>query len=180
MKKIIVMLLALAILLGLAACVKPVEGGDSSSAPESSEKSPESSTEGDSGRIDLPYTVPLSDTEKYTVETAWKDKFGEEMVWFDKDAEELDYEAVRYYGYFSGYLVFFDHIGWNLEYECALQISNLTFVHDEMFEIYAYKDGKFYEIQTAYESEKLTYGDVGILAMIHEKFESYIKMYSAE
>ena len=180
MKKIIVMLLAVVMLISLASCTKPADGGDSSSSSESSHEIPESSPDSDSGRIDLPYTLPLSDAEKYLIETAWKERFEEEMVWFDKDAEELDYEAVRYYGYFSGYLVFFDHIGWNIEYECAINILNLTFAHDEMFEIYAYKDGKFYEIQTAYESGKLTYGDVGILAQIHEKFESYIKTYSSK
>lgn len=179
MKKIIVMLLTLALLVGFAACNKPSDNGEGSSSPESSESKPESS-ESKPDRTELPYTVPMSDTVKYAIETDWYDQTGEIVTWFDKDAEKLDYEAIRYYGYFSGYLVLFKHVGWDLEYECALEVAGQRFVHDEMFEIYAYKDGSFLELQSAYESEKLTFPDVAIIAEIHGEFEEYIKMYSAD
>ncbi len=177
MKKIIAGLLALVFAICLVACNNNT-GGEGSSTPESSESKPESSSGNIPDRIELPYTVPMSETIKYAIETDWYDKTGEVLIWFDENAEKLDYEGTRYYGYFSDYLIIFKHVGWNVEYDCVLEVAGQRFVHGEMFEIYAYKNGSFYDIQSAYEDKKLTFPDVAIIAEIHDAFESYIKTYS--
>lgn len=169
MKKIVAIMLTVLLLLCAVSCVKG-EGGESSS-PENSE-----SESGEKEALDLPYVVELSETELYMIETDWKQFKNEELVWFDASADELDYEAMRYYGLFGeGYPVLFYHSGWDLGFECAVSIAGEEFSHDEMFEIYVYKNNFFYELGEAYEQEMISLPEIMILADIHAEFESCIK-----
>ena len=177
MKKITAILLALLLLLCAVSCVDPGEGKETTEDPESSVP-PESSQIPD--RIDLPYVFPMSEAMKYKIETEWYEYTGEFLVWFDENAETLNGNAIRYYGIFSDHIILFRHVGWDLDYGCSIKVAGYRFEHDELFEIYAYKNGKFYEIQSAYEKEFLTLPDIFIISEIHAKFEDYIKMYSEQ
>ena len=171
-------------MIGFASCANPDgETDKESSAPESTEKKPESSKgpESKPDREELIYIHPLTDAEKYMIERDWKQKNNEEeLVWFDKDAAELDYEATRYYGVFDGYQIIFKHIGWEFDYKCGIELAGEMMAHDQLFEVYAYKNGQFYNVVALYESEKLNYYDALIIADTHERFENYIKNNSAK
>ena len=170
MKKIAAVMLAILMLFVAVSCVDTGNGTESS-APESSE-----SLGGDKENSDLPCVLELSETDKYMIETDWKEFKGEDIVWFNADADELDYEAARYYGIFGDNChVLFYHEGWDLDFACAVSVADEEFTHDELFEIYLYKNGFFYEIGEAYEKEMIELPEVMILADIHAEFENYIK-----
>ena len=177
MKKIIAILLALLLMLSFASCVS-VGDGDESSTPE--ESTPAESEGKKHDRIDLPYTYPMTDAMKYLIETAWENNKDEKLVWFDEDADVLDDEAARYYGLFgNNYLIIFMHIGWDIEGGgCSFDIGGEKFSHSELFEIYAYKDGRFTELSMAYENGYIELGELMIIADIHAAFEEYIDMYT--
>jgi len=170
MKKIAAIMLAILMLFVAVSCVDTGNGTESST-PESSE-----SQSGDKETPGLSYVPELSETEKYMIETDWKEFKGEDIVWFDAFADELDYEATRYYGVFGDNCrVLFYHDGWDLDFSCAVSVADEEFVHDELFEIYLYKNGFFYELGEAYEKEMIDLPEIMILADIHVEFENYIK-----
>lgn len=182
MKKIIALLLALVFVFSLASCATDGEGEESTTPAEESSSEPAESEVVDHGRIELPYRHPMTDAMKYLIENAWESDGGEKLVWFDENAAVLDNEATRYYGLFGdNYLIIFKHIGWDIEGGgCIIDIGGESFRHSEMFEIYAYKDGRFTELSMAYESGYFELGELMIIADIHAAFEEYIEMYTAE
>ncbi len=179
MKNIISVLLIIALMIGFASCAKTdgekdKEASSSESTADATE--PESTApESKPDRPPLMYIEPLTDTEKYMIESDWKNAFGEDIVWFDKDAATLDYEATRYYGMVGGYQIIFHHVGWEFDYRCGIELAGKTLAHDELFEIYAYKDGRFYDVVALYDTERLGNIDALMIGYIHEQLETYIK-----
>ena len=180
MKKIIAIFLACLMLLTLAACNSDKdknENGDkeSSGAPSqsmTSDGSAESGTSGDSK--ELPTVIAMNDAEKKEIENAWLLRSGEKLTWFDVDSDKNEYTATRYYGVFGdNYYVIFKYIGWDMDGECVFKVGDYSFKHSELFEIYAYKDDVFYEIDGLYKEGKLHFAEVMILSDIHKGYESY-------
>ena len=169
MKKIAALMLAILLLLCAVSCVDNGDGVESSSPEENNDSSNVSKEP-----LELPYVVEMSETVKYMIESDWKNYKGEDIVWFDAYAP--DYEATRYYGIFGNncYILFY-HVGWDLEFDCAIEIEDETFSHSEMFEIYVYKNNFFYDLSEAYELEIISLPEIMILADIHAEFESTIK-----
>ena len=180
MKKIIALMLALMLALGLVACA--ADGSDGESTPADSTESSAAPAESESKNLDrtgLPYRTPMSETVQYMIGKAWKSYDGNDAVWFDEYADELDNEAMRYYGVFGDdYIILFDHIGWDLEFDCSVDVAGENFLHKGLFEIYGYKDGRFYDLATLYENGEIELPEVMIIADIHAMFEQYIKTYS--
>lgn len=179
MRKIIAFILAMAFVFSLVACASDGKG-EESSAPETEESTPAESEGKNHDRIDLPYRYPLSDGMRYLIEETWKKNKDESIEWFDEDADVLDNEATRYYGIFGdGYYIIFKHIGWDIEGGgCSFDIGGETFSHNELFEIYAYKDERFTQLSMLYESGLIELGELMIIADIHAEFEEYIEMYT--
>ena len=176
MKKIIALVLALVIVFSFAACSTSGEGEESTTPADENANEQVETKKHD--RRDLPYTHPMSDAMKYLVEKTWEAD-GDELVWFDPDADVLDNEAVRYYGMFGdNYYIFFEHVGWNVEFGCYYEIAGEGFAHSEMFEIYAYKNESFISLESAYENGYIELGEIMIIADIHADFEDYIATYN--
>ena len=181
MKKIISVLLVLALMLSFAACANTNDDGDdvdndSESSAETTESIKlESNPETKPDRGEIIYVDPLTANEKHDIEHCWSEEMEGELSWFDKDAKELSYEAARYYGEFSGYHVFFYHVGWEFEYKVVVELSGYKLVHDELFEIYAYKDGKLYNAEALCQLENIPKHEAYAISVIHESFENYIK-----
>ena len=178
MKKIISVLLILALMLSFAACANTNDNGDNnseSSAETTDSIKLESKPETKPDRGEIIYVDPLTENEKYAIEHCWNETMEGELSWFDKDAKELNYEAARYYGEFSGYHVFFYHVGWEFEYKVVVELSGYKLTHDELFEIYAYKNGKIYNAVAMCELENIQSYEAYAISAIHESFENYIK-----
>ena len=184
MKKIIAILLACLMLLTFAACNSDKnenDGKESSSTPPQSGTPAESGSEGSESGSDtesetLPTVIEMTAAEKKAIEDAWLAKSGEALEWYDGEEAENAYDKTRYYGIFGdGYYVFFKNIGWEEDAECIFKVGDYSFAHDDLFEIYCYKEGVFYELHELYESEKLFFAEVMIISYVHEGFESYLK-----
>ena len=187
MKKIIAILLACLMLLTFAACNsdkdKNENGGESSGAPSQSQTPGDTegsgSSEGDGSEFEsdskeLPTVIAMSDAEKKEIENAWLSRSGEKLTWFDVNSDKNEYTATRYYGMFGDdYYVIFKYIGWDMDGECVFKVGDYSFKHSELFEIYAYKDDVFYEIDGLYKEGKLHFAEVMILSDIHKGYESY-------
>jgi hypothetical protein len=176
MKKIIALFLVFVFVFGLVSCNVNGEGEESSTPVSEGADEPSESKKHD--RRDLPYVYPMSDAMKYLIEKELATD-GDALVWFDSDADVLDNEAVRYYGMFGdGYCILFQHVGWDIEFDCYQEVAGEGFTHSEMFEIYAYKNESLITLESAYENGYLELGEIMIIADIHADFEDYIATYN--
>ena len=179
MKRIVAILLAAAACLCFVACTTGDDQPPAETPAESESLNPSDSGEAGSKRDPLPYRAELLEAEIFNLERDFL-KFKDTMpTWFNEKAEKLDPTATRYYGIFGGgYIIIFVHEGWDLDFECSFEVAGESFSHSELFSIYAYKGGIFYELSEAYEREYLELAEIMLIADIHAEFEEYIKKYS--
>ena len=92
-----------------------------------------------------------------------------EAAWLEREGRELPWNGeTGYYGTYNGAVVYisFGHATMVVEKEVAGE----TFVWPRSFVIYAYKDGEFYDLETAYEKGVLTKKNIKSIAKRHDEY----------
>lgn len=94
-------------------------------------------------------STTLSDKQKQEIEEDWFKIEGKPIEWWDFENEQ--YEGARYYGRYNGYhIIFMESISMTGD-EGMRPVGEFLFHHPDNFQIYAYKNGKFYSLSEAYE-----------------------------
>lgn len=123
--------------------------------------------------VDNAEITRLSATQMQQIENDWYTatgvSFGE---WCEVDEEEF-VDGVRYYGSYAGFQIIFRPTGNDAITE--LEVEDLTFAHNNGFEIYAYRDGTFTPLQEACEEGKLSVTELKELSLQHLAYETRAK-----
>lgn len=123
--------------------------------------------------VDNAEITRLSATQMQQIENDWYTatgvSFGE---WCEVDEEEF-VDGVRYYGSYAGFQIIFRPTGNDAITE--LEVEDLTFTHNNGFEIYAYRDGTFTPLQEACEEGKLSVTELKELSLQHLAYETRAK-----
>jgi hypothetical protein len=123
--------------------------------------------------VDNAEITRLSATQMQQIENDWYTatgvSFGE---WCEVDEEEF-VDGVRYYGSYAGFQIIFRPTGDDAITE--LEVEDLTFAHNNGFEIYAYRDGTFTPLQEACEEGKLSVTELKELSLQHLAYETRAK-----
>lgn len=123
--------------------------------------------------VDNAEITRLSATQMLQIENDWYTatgvSFGE---WCEVDEEEF-VDGVRYYGSYAGFQIIFRPTGDDAITE--LEVDDLTFAHNNGFEIYAYRDGTFTPLQEACEEGKLSVTELKELSLQHLAYEARAK-----
>jgi len=99
---------------------------------------------------------PLSEEKTQEINTAYLNQYGYEFL------------SYRYYGEYSGCYVFF-RSGIADATETKL-IAGCYFYHTKLFNLYAYKDGVFYNLDAAYEKGLITQKQVEKVMYVHDEY----------
>lgn len=123
--------------------------------------------------VDNAEITRLSATQMQQIENDWYTatgvSFGE---WCEVDEEKF-VDGVRYYGSYAGFQIIFRPTGDDAITE--LEVEDLTFAHNNGFEIYAYRDGTFTPLQEACEEGKLSVTELKELSLQHLAYETRAK-----
>lgn len=103
----------------------------------------------------------LSAEVKAEMEAAWLKQNGRELPWNGEDG---------YYGTYNGAVVYID--GGQLTVITKIEVAGEEFSWPSSFTIYAYKDGWFYDLETAYEKGILTEKNIKSIAERHDEYLS--------
>lgn len=99
---------------------------------------------------------PLSEEKTQEINSAFFNKYGDE------------FHSYRYYGEYNGCYVFF-RSGIADATETKL-IAGCYFYHTKLFNLYAYKDGVFYNLDAAYEKGLITQKQVEKVMYVHDEY----------
>lgn len=126
----------------------------------------------------LPDTTPSQTTTGETVlwqqeiEAAWYAAHNSELgPWYTTAGTGMG-DGVRHYGTYDGYDVIYLPT-----FDAAMtqkQIGNAVFENRYTFELYAYREGQFYDLQQAYEEGWLTDVMLQQIAQIHAQFQDVL------
>ena len=103
----------------------------------------------------------LSAEVKAEMEAAWLKQNGRELPWNGEDG---------YLGTYNGAVVYID--GGQLTVITKIEVAGEEFSWPSSFTIYAYKDGWFYDLETAYEKGILTEKNIKSIAERHDEYLS--------
>lgn len=103
----------------------------------------------------------LSAEVKAEMEAAWLKQNGRELPWNGEDG---------YYGVYNGAVVYLE--SGPLTAVTEKEVAGETFVWPRSFVIYVYKDGEFYDLETAYENGLLTKKNIKSIAKRHDEYLS--------
>lgn len=94
-----------------------------------------------------------------------------DVAWRRQKGEKLQWDGVSgYYGTYGGVVVC---IFWGDDGAIGKRVvAGETFSWPSSFEIYAYKDGEFYNLETAYEKGFLTKKNIESIAQRHDEYLS--------
>ena len=98
---------------------------------------------------------------KAEMEAAWLEQNGRELPWNGEDG---------YYGTYNGAVVYIN--GGQLTMITKIEVAGEEFSWPNSFVIYAYKDGEFYDLETAYEKGILTKWNIKSIAKRHDEYLS--------
>ena len=121
-------------------------------------------------------TVPsdkdiLTDQQRQEISTAWYEKEGCDLgVWYGFPDEFGMYGKyrVRCYGIWRDYIILLHLPEQYLDYSETITIGDSVFQYRHPFDLIAYKDGEFYELEDLYEGGMLTNQDIAEIAKKHE------------
>ena len=112
-------------------------------------------------------SAELTDKLRSEIVEKWREKTGLEAQWDGKSG---------YYGTYNGIVVFNNNgidYGVGVMYLDAITkitVGGMDFSWPNAFTIYAYKDGQFYNLETAYENGLLTKKNIERIAEHHEEY----------
>lgn len=94
-----------------------------------------------------------------------------DKIWLSQKGEKLPWDGESgYYGTYDGAVVYID-VGL-LGAITEKVVADQKFVWSSSFTIQVYKDGAFYDLETAYEKGLLTKENIGTIAKRHEEYRS--------
>ena len=111
------------------------------------------------------YTYSLSEELKTTIKNKVVLKYDVVIYW----GESTPDWGQTYYGTIDDWIIVQDCGAGRMNiggYPCTTEIAGYTFIHDDIFALYAYRDGEVWELKAAYENGLLTKTQIG---KIHEK-----------
>lgn len=112
--------------------------------------------------------VFLSADQIQQIENDWYTATGSALgVWGDVESAT---EGVRYYGTYDGYDILFRPI--HGEAETQLVIEDITFVHNNIFEIYSYRDGSFTLLRDLCQDGVLNMAAIRTISTFHMDYET--------
>ena len=106
------------------------------------------------------------------IENAWYTVTGVALGDWCVDAQEEYLDGVRYYGSYGGYDILFRPTG--DEVITNLEIQNMVFSHYTAFEILAYREGEFIDLQEVCASGLLTDVDLEEISQLHLTYQSRV------
>lgn len=122
------------------------------------------------GVVTSPATTGETVLWKQEIEEAWYAAHNAELgPWYTAADGEVD-DGVRHYGTYDGYDVIYLPT-----FDDAItqkQIGNVVFKNNYTFELYAYRDGLFYDLKQAYEEGLLNDVMLQQIAQIHAQFQT--------
>ena len=95
------------------------------------------------------YSDRLTESQKEEIESAWLEAMGGEWVWYDENLA-----GRRCYGSENGYIFLFSSEGLLAPWE--IKIADYDFKLSSQFQLYAYKDGTFHQLQDVYRNGDVT------------------------
>lgn len=104
-------------------------------------------------------STALSAEMKAEMDAAWLKQNGRKLPWNGEDG---------YYGTYNGAVVYLE--SGQLSAVTEKEVAGETFVWPRSFVIYAYKDGEFYDLETAYEKGVLTKKNIKSIAKRHDEY----------
>lgn len=109
---------------------------------------------------EISYSVVLE------IEEAWDNKFGNSPPWYNPEKPTSEFFGLRCYGTYHDYVILFKP--GNLTIESKISIGEKTFVHPSSFNLYAYKDGVFYDLKGVYENGGISSNDIDTIFQHHQ------------
>ena len=117
------------------------------------------------------------ESRKKEIERAWlkrnEDTDGKvrELVW-STDLENAKYQNVRYYGTYNDYDILFHRRTSILAVTGQIEIAGKLFEHGCPFDLYAYRDGEFYELKDIHNEGLITDEQISEILQTHNEFEN--------
>lgn len=155
MKKTAVVLSAAMLLSGCAA------GQPNTTAPENLQTVPGITQP----QIQLPQISVLSAEKMQEIESAWYAATNTELEGWYTEAGDTVIDGMRYYGTCGGYDVLF--VPTRVEAETSLAIGGVTITEQNTFELYAYKDGRFLELEDVYHQGLISDQELEDIKAVH-------------
>lgn len=112
--------------------------------------------------LNIPTDFTRAMCVKYAV-YSWEKHFGEELVWLDPTQSRA---GVTCCGVYGGVAVFF--VGADELEKTEIKVGEVSYFSKYAFELWAFKDGEFCTLETAYQNEWLTHENTMNLYAIRE------------
>lgn len=130
---------------------------------------PSSSTQAEIPEPEVPYfdLSLMSEDRKTEIEAAWKAKFDVSLQW-----EAYFPTHDRFYGDFGTCVVIL--APGNLTAVSTIEVAGYAFTYTSSFVLYVYADGKFYQIQEAYNNGIVTQEQIGMVHTYHVNYVDYV------
>lgn len=107
------------------------------------------------------------------IENAWYVATGATLAPWCVEEGDAFTDGVRYYGTYAGFdIIFLPTAG---EAITELEIEDVTFKHNNTFDIYAYRDGSFTPLQELYAGGHLSLSELRDLSLLHLTYETRLK-----
>lgn len=167
MKKFWIFVLAAVLMLTAVAC-KP-DDRDVIVHPSVATTSPTETTVEPTEPTTMDFSI-LTDEQEQDISDAWYAKMGRNLgTWYGKPDESGRYGhyQVRCYGVWNDYAVLFRIPDGYIEVLYTEEIGGHTFKYNHPIDLFAYKDGEFYDLADAYELGLLSYEDIAEIAAQH-------------
>jgi hypothetical protein len=112
-------------------------------------------------------THQLSEEKRVEISEAWQRHSGQELLWYHEADPHAASRGMRYYGSGNGYDILF--MPSDMQAVMDVQIAGKLF-SDNVFDLYAYKDGQFYDLKETYQAGLISEKTVHKAAQLHQNW----------
>lgn len=116
-------------------------------------------------QIQLPQTAVLTAEKMEEIENAWYAVMSTELDGWYTEAGDTVTDGMRYYGTCGGYDVLF--VPTHEDVETSLVIGGVTISEQNTFELYAYKDGQFQDLEDVYQQGLISVEELEGIKGVH-------------